>query len=424
MGCVRSGGRSGRVFEATTVRSRGWIKLAIGACLVAIVASLSSPGVGHAVAARSGSHQVEIRRLLDRSGMTETIERFSRSAREQMAVQEMPLESEDEKHVQEIFQAVFAADVIRDHVIDALERDYEPGYVAELERWFESDLGAMIRDEEIRAQSPESTADLMKFAQASEVQSPNPERVELAKQINEARGASKLSVRLVTEILRGMVMGTAVVADVDGKIPTVDELEAVVKQQVGQLESQLEPQMVVSFLFSGRNLSLSDNRKYLEHLQSDAGQWFYARSGDGLVSAMVLAGRAFGNHTSAWVQDLRGAASAEATEARLASAADEGRAYGASKPASSCIDEIERRRRACAVDVCFAESRAFADGCFARAKPDAQACKGVPGTEDLAKTIYWRLSRCGDRGMADGSCDAAMGALQRHCDGGRNQAAP
>lgn len=381
-------------------------------CLViAIGATIAAPV--HAASNREAS----VERLIDRSGMKESIEIFSKSARQQIAAQSATLESEYDRYMQEIFQAVFSAERIRSHVVKALVRDYDPVHVAELDRWFDSELSQNIRDEEVRAQTAEATPDLLEFVKASESQPPNPERLELAKKINASRGASKLSHRLVVEVLRGMITGTAVLSQVDGHVPTSVEIEAMVESQTGDLDALLEQQMVVSLLFVGRNFSLSDNRKYLEHIESDAGKWFYSRSGEGLVSAMVLAGRAFGNYTAAWVQDQSGAESPDNTEDRRAKAAAAGREFAASNAAMACVDKVYEQRRACEDVVCFAQTRAFGEACLAAATPDAGLCADVPGTDDLARTVYWRLSRCDARGTPDVYCDGAIGTLQVHCEG-------
>lgn len=383
---------------------------------VRVVAAVLMVFVLAASAATAGAdRRASINRLIDESGMKQTIESFASSAREQMAAGTTELSSEDERQLLSLFQAVFATHIIRDHVVDALEQRYDPIYDAELKRWFASELGSAIRDEEIRAQTPDATSDLLEFIQASESQPPNPERLELAHRLNRARGSSELSLRLLTEILRGTVVGTSIVSNMDGQAPTVAELEAMVESQIGPLDALLEQQMVASLLYTGRNFSLADNRAYLKHIESDAGRWFYSTTGEGLVGAMMLAGRGFGIHSAAWVQDLRGNAAADNTEERRQAAAKAGHAFAASNSQSACVDEVYDRRRSCKEDACFSEARAFAEGCFATAKSDPGLCDGVPGAEDLATTIYWRLSRCDERGTPDGYCNAAVGALQDYC---------
>jgi hypothetical protein len=360
--------------------------------------------------------EAAIDRLLVQSGMTHMIESFARSASEQMALLNVEFENEDQRYVQEIFQAVFAAPVIRKHVNEAVAASYNPAYAAELEGWFGSELGSKFRDAEIYAQSLDATGELLQFAQASQTQPPNPERLAIAENINEARGASDLSFRLVSEMLRGILTGTANVSMVEGQAPTAADIEAVVQAQTEPHVALLEQQMIVSFLFIGRNFSLADNRAYLKHIDSDAGKWFYARSGDGLVSAMVLAGRAFGSYSSSWVQDMRGAASPESTEERRAKAAEAGRIYANGQSQAACVDNVYEQRKACKEDACFLDASLFAQACLMAAKPAANFCKGVPGTsDDLGNWIYWRLSRCDARETPDVYCDAAMGAVQQYC---------
>ena len=401
-----------RVFnESEPWSTRGVFSTAVSLGLAALVCLSFTTEAGAAK-----GQEAAVDRLLVQSGMTHMIESFARSASEQMALRSVDFENEDERYVQEIFQAVFAAPVIRKHVNEAVSNSYNPAYAAELASWFGSELGSKFRDAEIHAQSPDATGELLQFAQASETQPPNPERLAIAKKINKARGASDLSFRLVSEMLRGILSGTANVSLVDGRAPTAADIEAVVQAQTAPHAALLEQQMIVSFVFTGRNFSLADNRAYLKHLDSDAGKWFYARSGDGLVSAMALAGRAFGSYSSSWVQDMRGAASPDSTEERREKAAESGRSYANGQSQIACVDNVYKQRKVCKEDACFVDASLFAQACLMAAKPAPNFCNGVPGTaDDLAIWIYWRLSRCDARGTPDAYCDAAMGAVQQYC---------
>lgn len=384
--------------------------------LVAVLVGFAvTLGLAAATAEAQSGRSAEIRRLLDGSGMDAMIEEFAIAARNQMPHREDQPDDVERQHVLEIYEAVFAPERFREQVIDAVMRDYDPVHVAGVARWFNSDMGAKFRDELLYAQSAEATEELLKFAEASQKQAPNPERVEIAIRINTARGASALSKRLVEEMLRGMVNGTAALSSVDGRIPTQAELDATVEAQVGDLGPLLEQQMVASFLFIGRNLSIANNRAYLAHLESDAGKWFYTRTADGFVDSMVQAGNAFAIHTTAWSQDATAEASENWNAKEFAAAGEAGGAFASSNTQSACIDEAYLQRKACTDLLCVGKVKRFTAACLSTAEPDASLCSDVPGTGDLATTIYWRADRCSARGTSDPNCNAVAGSLQEHC---------
>jgi len=382
--------------------------------LAAVLAGFAfALGLAASTAEAEGRRRADVRGLLVSSGMDGMIEGFAIAARNQMSYREGQLDSLEGQHVFEIYEAVFAPDRFRELVIDAVMRDYDPVHIYTVAKWFDSDMGSRFRDELLYAQSAEATEELLKFAEATQKQAPNPERIEIATRINDARGAAVLSKRLVEEMLRGMMNGTAVLSSIDGRIPTQAELDAAVEAQVEGLGPLLEQQMVASFLFSGRNLSIANNRAYLAHLESDAGQWFYTQTGDGFVDSMVQAGNAFAIHTFAWSQDAAAEATQNAKE--FAAAGEAGGAFASSNTQSACIDEAYRQRKACTELLCIGKVKSFTAACLSAAKPDASLCSDVPGTGDLATTIYWRADRCSALGTSDPNCNAVVGSLQDHC---------
>jgi hypothetical protein len=181
------------------------------------------------------------------------------------------------------------------------------------------------------------------------------------------------------------------------------------------LRPDLQTQMVISYLFSGRNLGIDENRRYLEFLESDAGQWFYRQTNAGLVNAMARAGRAFGSHSSAWIQDYQASQSADVSAPERKAAADEGRAFANENDQATCIDSAYNRRQACTETACFGYARVYGQACLATAKPDSSLCNAVPGPDSLTNTIFWRVERCEARGTVDAACDATFGAVQEYC---------
>ncbi len=387
-----------------------FFKAAVSSLLVLLLAMVSGAA---AVAAEDRAEVVE--RLLDLSGMNTMVDGFLAAANQQLAAQAGQLEESQGRHLQEIMKAVFAPEQIRAAVGASIAGGYDDVHAAAVLEWYGSELGSRVRAEEERAQRPEFAVELARFIEASQAESPNPERVKIAGAIEQGQQAGLLSLRLVTELLRGMLRGATVMAPGDARVPTSNEIETVLAQQVGQLGPALELQMALSFLFSGRNLSVAENRRYLEYVESDAGQWFYERTRDGLANAMARSGRAFGDHTAVWTQDQWAAEPGDGSKAQLATAADEGRSFSAGNSALECIDEAYRRRSACSQGVCFGSSKAFAEACFEAATSDASLCAGVPGLDDLRVTVYWRVARCEERGTVDTACNASFGALQEHC---------
>ncbi len=354
------------------------------------------------------------------SGLGEMVDSFITLVSEQMALRAEQLAGAQGVFVRDSFEAVFAPEPIRRRVLATLIENYEAEHAQAMLTWFESDLGRRFRDEESAAQRLEAQEALLEFIAAMQAQAPNPDRVDIAVRIDRGRQASFLAQRLITDFMRGILRGTAVVATVEGPVPTPSEIDASVEQQFAQLGPVLQNQMMVSYLFMGRNLSLDENRRYLAQVESEAGQWFYEHSSEGLVKAMSRAGRAFGIDLAAHVQDLRAQAEAAVPDAEaVVEIVAQARAYAGGKTWADCVDEIETRRRACTDDVCIGRTVPFAETCFEVATASSGVCGDVPSGAGGVGSIFWRADRCLARGTSDAACSAAHSALQKHCEARR-----
>ena len=97
------------------------------------------------------------------------------------------------------------------------------------------------------------------------------------------------------------------------------------------------------------------------------------------------------------------------------SAIADGRSFGETTKQSACTDEAFRRRDACRDLECAARAEIFLEGCLETSQGEASLCDAAPPEEDLMATIYWRLSRCEERGTSTSACNRLMGTIQEYC---------
>ena len=368
---------------------------------------------GSASAADQRAKQID--RLLEISGTEAMIQSFIDSVSQQTALRAFDLAEGQGPFVRESFEAVFAPEGIRKKVSEALLDDFEAAHVEAALSWFESDLGRRLQTAEASAKAPASEQALLDFIAAFQSEPPNPDRLDVAVRIDQGRRGSALALNLLSEFMRGIMRATAAVSTLEGAVPTQDEVDTMVNEQIGPLGPLLQSQMVTFYLFMGRNFSLEENRRYLAHLESDAGRWFYNRTGDGMIRAMSRSGRAFGIHVAAQVETLRGEAEGGPAEAERSAVVAEARTFAASRNRAACLDEVDTRRRACLENTCYVLTNEFATTCFEVAQASVDLCVGVPSSEDPVVSIFWRADRCEARGTNDSACNAAHGALQGHC---------
>jgi len=376
----------------------------------------------HGWAAQPTAKAEVVEALLEQSGTDAVIHAFLANVEQEMEVRAPDFAGDEAAYVNHAFGAAFDEAAMRARVAETMLARYDDALAREALAWFESPTGTKIRKEESWAQSPEAATPMLEYIAALETDPMNPDRLAIAAEIDRARGSAALSHALLVAFMRGLSLATVGGAEGLGNQPSEAEIDASLSEQLEPLKTTLAEQMIVFYAFMGRNLSLTENKAYLEQLRSDSGQWFYREMSSGLGEAMARAGRAFGVHVATRleaVQAEREAMQSQSIEADRATTTSEARAFGAGHRAPACIDETAVRRRACADAVCVALVPAFAAGCFAAAAAAGGAgeCRDVPDPLDTAETVFWRVDTCGERDRNDVACHVALAALQDYCAG-------
>ncbi len=131
-----------------------------------------------------------------------------------------------------------------------------------------------------------------------------------------------------------------------------------------------------------------------------------------LGGSLVLSGVALGVLGYQFLWKNRDAVIAKITEA-----VERGRAFGAGKPYTACVDEALRQ---VAGDPGFQEEaliRTSLTACLEVATADS-SCDGVPPTSELMRSTTWAIELCQAHApRAAQACARVIRELQKHCEG-------
>lgn len=352
--------------------------------------------------------------VVELSGVGDLADSFPALIDQQLSTQIGQLEGEDGLLFRRAFNAAFDPARIRASIVAALRATYDDAKAQAALHWYRSELGARIRDQEARVQTPEGQQAMVAFAQGLEASRPAPERVELAQRLDAASRSSAITLKLILELTRDMIMGMAALAPPDQERPTPEAIDELLQPQMGQLAPMIQTQTLVMILFSTRELGVDEIRSYLVFIESPAGQWVHEQTGIGLERAMARSGRIVVDHIATWAQKKRFADTTGAGSLREAATSD-GRGFGRGTTQVGCIDAALERRHACRELVCFAQARIFLAACLETSVVEDTLCSDVPSSDDLASSVYWRLERCEERGSSTSACNDLMGTIQDYC---------
>lgn len=220
-----------------------------------LLSSLSYAGISD----RSAS------KLLDLSGLTKQVEQFP-------AVMKAGLQ---QAHQQggSIPDAEFAV------MVNSIDESFDPGQMIKsiklplkkelskkeakkLIAWYESDLGKKITQAEEQASTPKGYQEMMASAQSLLA---NKERVAQAKKIDELVGATDMTME-VQKNTSVAIYSAMLTAANPGKPLDLEPIKAQIDSQMAQARASVEQMVIVSFVYSYRNIAIKDLKKYEEFL--------------------------------------------------------------------------------------------------------------------------------------------------------------
>ena len=95
----------------------------------------------------------------------------------------------------------------------------------------------------------------------------------------------------------------------------------------------------------------------------------------------------------------------------------EGIEAGKTLPESGCLDQAMSRYRKNPGRIGAIQVRLWLSGCLETASSQPAFCSAIPGKDEIAATVAWRLGECSRYGFeADSACANVLTEVQNHCE--------
>ena len=150
--------------------------------------------------------------------------------------------------------------------------------VSELLTWYESDLGKKITREEEKASTPEAYEDM---SINGHTLMGNQERVAMAKRLEDIINATDLSMAL--QEYTALAVYSALMP---GQAGNMEALKQNIVAQLAQARPQMEQNVLMSLVYSHRNLDLAELKKYQQFLAKPAAKKFNRAAMQGIKAGM------------------------------------------------------------------------------------------------------------------------------------------
>lgn len=264
--------------------------LLVLACLLAIAAGVS--------ARQLSADTIDL--LLDRSGVEHFLESLPLQVGEGLvaAIAEDPegtaLLADSVQTLRESANTIFAPGQLTPIIRQVLERRMSADQASEVVDWLESPLGARLTELENAATSPEFPQQLEAYLATFPDNQPTTDRIELLRKMDQAANITESGIEVVLHMQLALVV--AVVETLpEQQRPSVPEILRQLESERPYIEQMLKQMSFYSLLYTYREVSDADVRRYIQFLESRTGKVYQSSIIEGLDLALMQAVRRWGS---------------------------------------------------------------------------------------------------------------------------------
>jgi len=223
----------------------------------------------------------QIRELYAKAGMQKQLEQlpsliqtmFDQSAREDEQARKMPksLLSDMSKAIPE----AFAPGKLQGTVLSELTEKFTARDAKEVLKWLDSPLGKKCTELEEESYSPEAQAEMEQFTAGLQTSPPTAKRLQVLKEFDSAVRATDSAVD--TALATQVALALAVIATFppERQMP-LDAVSREMEKNRPILEAEVRSQVLITNLYTYRNLTEAELKLYIEFAKSPAGSRYHS----------------------------------------------------------------------------------------------------------------------------------------------------
>jgi hypothetical protein len=99
------------------------------------------------------------------------------------------------------------------------------------------------------------------------------------------------------------MLAAATLAAPETDQPIAGYIDDLIAENHDQMREQIEFQILVTYQYTGRNLSSDELGRYLDFIESDAAQWFFENMVSAFTNALRKQGQDFAAELANWTEE-------------------------------------------------------------------------------------------------------------------------
>lgn len=254
---------------------------------VALLLTCAAP-----VSAQDNQTRRDISTLVELSGLSTIIDNIPHNMSDSITNEDFidlgDLSKNDIDTLKDVLISAFDANQLKKDVSHQLEEKYTPDRVSTVLEKFREPLSVKITRLEKQANSPAAQRDFRQFVTDLASHAPDPDRVELLKELDRVTHSTEIAILLQVEIAKTLVQSVSVF-DGNRQPLSKDQMNDLVMALKDQLSNSVRNHILIWSLYAYRSLSIRDLKEYIATYRNEDMQRFIRISSTALVKAMAHA---------------------------------------------------------------------------------------------------------------------------------------
>lgn len=239
-----------------------------------------------------------VAKVLYQSGLDSALEQFPALMAEGLRQHSKQSATIDKKVLANLNKAIeksFSLPTMKQSVSDAVSEGMSSPQLQEVLNWLNTPLGQRVVQLEVSALDTDQQSDIENMVVALQQEYRGTEREQLFAEYDRTTGATQMAVD--TAIAMQLTLGQAIAATVDNPaLPSVAEMEAMIESNRFMLRGMIGQQVYGSYLYTYRDLSISELKEYVGWTGTPTGMHFNRVAGEAIKKALMEPAREMGRY--------------------------------------------------------------------------------------------------------------------------------
>jgi len=206
--------------------------------------------------------------------------------------------------IRTLAQKAFAPATLKETILREFRQKLAVEDMKAVLTWLDSPLGKRCTQLEEAASTPQAQAEMQQYAAQLQSSPPTRERVEIFRKFDSATKATESGVEMALNSQIAVTLALLAVLPSEQQ-KSLDDITREVEKHKPNIEAAMRSHLLVSFLYTYRDLSDAEIRQYIDFAKSAAGSRYQSVGTAALKKALIGASIQWGKSIGEAVEELK-----------------------------------------------------------------------------------------------------------------------